>query len=384
MTSRDWTLRGVRSVGGGFSVFIRDGRIADAPASAAPELDLEGYVALPGRINAHDHLEFALFPRLGEGRWPNAKAWAEAVYHPEQPPVCDHLRVPKPDRLLWGGLRNLLGGVTTVCHHNAFDPQVFDQSFPVRVLRRFGWAHSPAFEPDLASRRRATPLGAPFILHLGEGTDDSSRLEILELDAAGLLDAQTVAVHGVAFDREGLELLSRRAGSLVWCPSSNLFSLGETLDFGSLPDGLPVALGTDSPLTAAGDFFDELAIASRLGGGPSAGVLAEMTSAVAARVLRIEDGRETGAIGAPADLIIIRDTGAGLDEILLDAPELHAVFVGGRLRLSSWDLAIPLRGPLEYNGRRFFVDADVVPLFERAAVALGDDIRLSGKPVRPC
>jgi len=30
------------------------------------ELDLEGLQVLPGLINAHDHLEFALFPRLGQ------------------------------------------------------------------------------------------------------------------------------------------------------------------------------------------------------------------------------------------------------------------------------------------------------------------------------
>ena len=39
--------------------------------STGPGIDLRGYMLLPGLINAHDHLEFALFPRLGKGGYNN-------------------------------------------------------------------------------------------------------------------------------------------------------------------------------------------------------------------------------------------------------------------------------------------------------------------------
>ena len=39
----------------------------------------------------------------------------------------------------------------------------------------------------------------------------------------------TVIVHGVAFRREELALLKERKASLVWCPTSNHFTLGRTL-----------------------------------------------------------------------------------------------------------------------------------------------------------
>ncbi len=100
------------------------------------ELNLEGLTVFPGHINAHDHLEFALFPRLGHGPYPNATAWSRDIYHPDQSPLAEHLRVPKQVRLLWGGLRNLIAGVTTVCHHNPYEAAFDDDSSVSAWVRR--------------------------------------------------------------------------------------------------------------------------------------------------------------------------------------------------------------------------------------------------------
>src|SRR5262245_47510100 len=89
------------------------------PPDAA--IDLENRLILPGLINAHDHLEFNLFPRLGRGPYSNSADWARDIYQPEVSPVREHLSVPRNIRMLWGGLKNLLCGVTTVCHHNPYD-----------------------------------------------------------------------------------------------------------------------------------------------------------------------------------------------------------------------------------------------------------------------
>src|SRR6185437_15388275 len=79
-----------------------------ASAASRPSIDLSGFLLLPGMVNAHDHLEFALFPRLGSGNYRNYVEWSRDIYHPEASPVREQLAVPKSARLLWGGIRNLL------------------------------------------------------------------------------------------------------------------------------------------------------------------------------------------------------------------------------------------------------------------------------------
>src|SRR5262249_47314094 len=103
-------------------LWIRNGRVFfEASAESERCLDLSGYLLLPGLINAHDHLEFNLYPLLKNREYDNARDWAEDIYRPSESPVREQLRLSKRCRLLWGGLKNLLSGVTTVAHHNAFD-----------------------------------------------------------------------------------------------------------------------------------------------------------------------------------------------------------------------------------------------------------------------
>ena len=144
------------------NLWLYSGRVSFTRIRQAEDtiFDLEGCLILPGLINAHDHLEMNLFPRLGNGPYENAARWAEDIYHPCHPPIKDHLAVPKYIRLTWGAIKNLLSGVTTVAHHNPLHPSLFDYDLPIRVLKRFNWAHSLKFSPDWLSTFRDTPQNA--------------------------------------------------------------------------------------------------------------------------------------------------------------------------------------------------------------------------------
>jgi cytosine/adenosine deaminase-related metal-dependent hydrolase len=348
-------------------------------------LNLDGHLITPGLINAHDHLEFNLYPRLGRGPYPNAGAWARDIYRPQESPVKEQLQIPKSTRLVWGGLKNLLSGVTTVCHHNPCDHPVFDRNFPVRVMKQFGWAHSLQFSSDVAERFHATPPDWPFILHLGEGTNREARSEIFQLDEVGLLQQRTILVHAVALDRKGLRLVRERGASLIWCPGSNLFLLGRTLDGQALRSGVPIALGSDSALTANGDLLDEIRLARKLSGLSSPAIYAMVTE-VAAKMLRLQNGAGTLAVGAAADVVAFRDASRSPAVAIMRAKGPALVIVGGNVKLVSTALASQWRPEgmhrLEVEGRgEFFVDANIPKWRSSAERALETELRLAGRRV---
>jgi cytosine/adenosine deaminase-related metal-dependent hydrolase len=400
----DWFLRGARVALGprrseALDIAVARGRISGLhrPASgcaeqAGPVIPLAGCLVLPGLVNAHDHLEFSLFPRLGRGPFPNARQWALEVYRPSESPIREQLQIPKRERLIWGGLKSLLSGVTTVCHHNPYEPEIFENGFPVRVARRFGWAHSPDFSEDIPARFAATPPEEPFILHLGEATDDEGRRQVFELDAMAALDGRTVLVHGVALDQEGLALVELRGAAMVWCPSSNLFTLGATLDRTVFERKIRVALSTDSALTGEGDLLDELRVAQRIDRTGRAR-LYEMVTSEAAAVLRRHHGEGRLAEGGVADLIAIADPGCSPCEALTgDEPcEPLLVMVGGEVKLVAEEFAERLDSQqtrrlrrIKTAGRRAcLVDADVLALIASARRVLGPEqpVRLAGKAI---
>src|SRR5580704_1147043 len=148
--------------------------------------------------SAIDLQGFLLFPGLGAGEYRNSVEWADDIHRRESAVIAMHRQVPKYVRLWWGGIRNLLCGATTVSHHNPYDALVFDNDFAVRVLREYTWAHSLSMDSEAALKKKQSPRGLPFLIHLGEGIDKWSKGELDELHRAGALNEDTILVHGLA------------------------------------------------------------------------------------------------------------------------------------------------------------------------------------------
>jgi cytosine/adenosine deaminase-related metal-dependent hydrolase/ubiquinone/menaquinone biosynthesis C-methylase UbiE len=380
------------------AVLIEDGRIAaigDDADSITQTLDLRAYTLLPGLINAHEHLEFGLFPKLGRPAgaafFRNSTEWAEEIHQVHSAIIERYRRIPKKTQLSWGAIRNLLCGVTTVCHHNPLHEELTLPNFPVRVLSRFGWSHSLAFDSYLKGKCERTPKEHPFILHACEGMDEESRNEVPRLDQMQVLNERTVIVHGLACTASEISLINRRGASLVVCPTSNCFLFGKTLSPELLTSVERLALGSDSPITAAGDLLDEIDyLYAQAGLTPD--LIYSMVTSSPAEMFHLKDGQGRIAESGVADLIAIRgryDTPAcAISELKVGDVEL--VLLAGRVQMASpyiyarlpYDLRSGME-LIEVAGHQRWIRAPLQVLFESAKSVLGQQkLLLAGREVR--
>jgi len=335
--------------------------IGERPRNGDAVIDLAGAFVLPGLVNAHDHLELNHYGRIkGRDRYENAAGWI-ADMEPRlagDPTIAARRAYPLVERLFIGGLKNLLAGVTTVAHHNPFYAEL-RRTLPIRVVRRYGWAHSFLLEArpagargepggQVAARFRGTRPDVPFVVHLAEGVDEEARGELPRLEALGCLRSNTVIVHGVAIDENGWRRVARAGGGLIWCPASNAFLFGRTAIVCPLLNGdhaarVTVALGTDSRLTGSRDLLDELRAARAAVPLPPATLLRMVTTGAADLLKQPRAGRL--AAGLPADLIVIPARAADPGEALLLTPrrDLRLAVIDGRPLAADPDLAAVFR-----------------------------------------
>lgn len=206
-----------------------------------------------------------------------------------------------------------------------------------------------------------TPHSTPFVIHLGEGTDEAAAQEVFRLHELGALDSRTVLVHAVGINREGWDLIAQTGASVIWCPRSNLFTVGRSLNLAAIPSCVPLALGSDSPLTAHGDLLDEIRFVRTSMGVPASFVYG-LTGPSASRVFRLAprsgDWIATPGFGEPPELVV-RDgrillIGSERASMLPEAlrREFFPLRVEGRPRvLVRWNTRQLIRDTAEYLDR---------------------------------
>jgi cytosine/adenosine deaminase-related metal-dependent hydrolase len=344
--------------GGRGSLRLAGSRIAAVSAAARPGdlvcagdavVDLHGDRVLPGLVNAHDHLQLNNLPPVLPARdlFDNAREWISQVTlrRRSDPAFEARVAVALNERLLIGGMKNLLSGVTTVAHHDPLYPFLASEGFPTRVVTHYGWSHSLFIdgEQEVSNSYRGTPPSWPWIIHAAEGVDAEARDEFSRLDALGCVGPNTLIVHGVALDQAQRARLEIAGAGLIWCPSSNLRLFGATAQVTELCRSGRVALGTDSRLTGSRDLLCELG-AAREAAGVDEATLESLVTRDAAALLKLDD-RGTLRAGARADLLVLP---AGMRLSSATRADIRLLVLGGRALYADTDYAEVMTPPTEW------------------------------------
>jgi len=297
-------------------------------------IDGAGGLLIPGLINAHDHLELNTFKRLKyRAYYTHSRQWIEDIEarFESDPDLIEPRRQPLTDRLLVSALKNLLSGVTTVCHHNPLHPPL-RRNFPVRVVKSYEFCHSLFRGEEPSASYHRTKDRDPWMIHLAEGVETEAEAEFEQLERLGLLQQNTVLVHGVGLTFQQRQTLIKRGGGLIWCPGSNFFLFGQTACVQELSQVGKLALGSDSRLSGEFDLLAELRIAHQTGQLSPQALFRSVTSD-AARLLRLREGGRGQIIpGGVADLVLLPPTVADPFTRLLDLTraQIELVLLAGK------------------------------------------------------
>jgi cytosine/adenosine deaminase-related metal-dependent hydrolase len=312
-------------------VSIRDGTVADLHAAgAAPggrrEADLGGLVLLPGLVNGHDQLDLSAVPPLGSPPYRSLYEWTGALHGGSLDAGARvAMAIPLVDRLFLGGLRNLLAGATAVLHHGPYHRALGRADFPVRVLEKYAFAHSPGLTPRLRKTYRTTDRRIPWIVRAAEGKAGATGDEVEALAAANVLRQNTVILHGTGLRAEDAPRLAAARAAVVWCPEADRRLYAETAPVERLrAAGVRVGLGSDSAAAGARDALSNLAAARREGLFRDVELL-PLATTLTAEVARLPVG--AFRVGAPGDFVAV----TSLERLLLgERAALALVVVAGR------------------------------------------------------
>jgi len=211
--------------------------------------------SFPGLVNSHDHFDFNLFPKLGNRIYNNYVEWGDDIHKQNKEIINKVLNVPVELRAQWGIYKNLLNGITTVVNHG---PQLQINNSPITIRQCKNVLHSVQLEKNWRLKLNS-PVAAnePFVVHIGEGTDEPTRKEVDTLIKWNLFRRDMIGIHGIAMEEEQ----AKHFKALIWCPDSNYFLIGKTASIDKLKESTTILFGTDSTVSTNWNIWEHLRLA---------------------------------------------------------------------------------------------------------------------------
>ena len=381
LTPRGPLSGGVLVDGGQILAVCADGEPPPAAVLRARQVDLGECLIAPGLVNAHTHIELSWMaaqrPSGGDySGWLRELLALQPSFSEPTAREAARVEIAKLEMRgtvavgdigndLWVAELLAQSDLEGVLFHELLgrDEARAEATFSAAEARlaalttAAGWRHTLAphaphtVSPTLLGllARRARRLGAPLSIHLAESQEEaaflrgegpfvelfqernfgappatSARSSTAVAAAAGVLMANTAAVHAVQLDDEDLKLLARSKATVVSCPRSNDYlGVGQPRLAELLEAGVPLALGTDSLASAPDlDLFAEMQFLRQQHPQIAAQTVVQAATAGGARALGLEDRFGQIAPGMSSAMIAIElPHGADPYELLCSNPK---------------------------------------------------------------
>lgn len=353
------------------------------------DIDASGMLAIPGLVNTHTHVAMTLLRGYGEGmplhRWLEEKIWpAEKEQTPEDvkaaaelafcemirsgttsfAEMCIHDTKPIFDSAKKVGLRGIITRAAIDFNDSSLDalgPTLPNLDYGDGMLGASVGAHAPytcSEELLVKSKELAREKSLKYQIHVSETRKEvfdvlerTGKYPIEYLDSIGLMDENSIFVHGGWLTKREMALAGAKRISLSSCPLSSLkLATGGIAQLAELDAaGVNVCLGTDGAASNNSlNMFETMKMASLLQKHHywKADVISEQkildfATINGARAI----GAEAGSIevGKAADIVLL-ERGPNMcpgNDILADlvysaGPQnVRDVIVGGKLLMSG-------------------------------------------------
>lgn len=333
---------------------IEDGRIVGIGRGFSAEdeevIDCSEKVVMPGLINAHTHVAMTLLRGISDNKL--LQDWLEEDIFPAEEKITEEDAYVGA---LLGSVEMLKSGTTTFNDMYFHMDQVAEavEQTGIRALLshgivdveggredvdealRFVSRHQdhdlvePGFAPHavytaseealLEAKDYSRVFEAPYHIHVSETekenqdcVEETGKTPVQYLDSLDLVNEDLIAAHGVRLNKDDIETLSRKGGSVVHNPAANL-KLGSGIAKVSelLEKDVNVALGTDGVASNNNlNLFEEAKLAALLHKREDPRDIDEqqvldMMTVNGAKALGMEDEIGSIEIGKKADLIAI-------------------------------------------------------------------------------
>ncbi|MBC8384518.1 MAG: amidohydrolase family protein [Candidatus Cloacimonetes bacterium] len=328
-------------------------------------LDCPDSIAYSPFINCHDHLIGNWYPKAGKNKtYPNSDIWVDDMKTSDS--YLERNKVWINDgkwKLMEGNARLLIGlgiyknifsGCNVVQDHGPNQSDEYYQQFPIEVVKQYRQCHSLTIGnwwggKSAIDEWKAAKNEMPFIIHLAEGLDEQAKKDFSKLQNEGLLQPNTLIIHGIALTGKEIELCAKAGTSICFCPGSNLFLIGKIIDLEKcLESKVNITIGTDSTMSGSINILAELKLVHELHPEIPMKELYRMITTNAQKALFLPDSYGKLADKSPHLLLVRKKVDDPFNNLLkIDTTDIELMIHNG----------IPIYGNKKYL-QKFLFDND--------------------------